>query len=292
MKRTLSNTEEFDLRQTLHVAILEALMSSRRWEAGDLVFQGGTSLHLSHGSPRFSEDLDFLVRSSLDLKNITEAIRPRLQSLAFFPRDMNLSLGANKNSDTRNPNCFMVTLSGPQVIRSVKVKVELWKTPPDALSAVKAVVCPVRVMQGQTAGMQTFVPTATLSEIYADKVFALAARDHFKARDVFDLFWLKEHNEWKECSRADMQVRLATYPSTTPDMWLAKAFARRQQLQENEASELIVSGLKNWLPSFWPLTKETAQAMAKHSIVCLEQGIDYIREIASELREENEGLEP
>lgn len=59
-KRQISASEAFDLRQALHVATLDALMASRRWEPGDLVFQGGTSLHLAHGSPRFSEDLDFL----------------------------------------------------------------------------------------------------------------------------------------------------------------------------------------------------------------------------------------
>jgi hypothetical protein len=48
-KRHLTAAEAFDLRQALHVATLDALMASRRWEPGDLAFQGGTSLHLVHG---------------------------------------------------------------------------------------------------------------------------------------------------------------------------------------------------------------------------------------------------
>lgn len=72
-KRHLTAAEAFDLRQALHVATLDALMASRRWEPGDLAFQGGTSLHLVHGSPRFSEDLDFLVNSSLKLNSISAA---------------------------------------------------------------------------------------------------------------------------------------------------------------------------------------------------------------------------
>ena len=48
-KRHLTPTEAFDLRQALHMATLDALMSSRRWEPGDLVFRGGTSLHLVYG---------------------------------------------------------------------------------------------------------------------------------------------------------------------------------------------------------------------------------------------------
>ena len=77
-KRTLSAAEAFDLRQALHVSVLEALLASRRWEPGDLIFQGGTSLHLAHGSPRYSEDLDFLVKSTLDLRATGTSIQARL----------------------------------------------------------------------------------------------------------------------------------------------------------------------------------------------------------------------
>ena len=63
-KRTLSARDEVHLRAVLQTATLAALMDSRRWEPGDIAFQGGTSLHLAHGSARFSEDLDFRVRGS------------------------------------------------------------------------------------------------------------------------------------------------------------------------------------------------------------------------------------
>ena len=66
-KRTLSAQDEVHLRAVLQTATLAALMDSRRWEPGDIAFQGGTSLHLTHGSARFSEDLDFMVRGSLSL---------------------------------------------------------------------------------------------------------------------------------------------------------------------------------------------------------------------------------
>lgn len=82
-KRPLTATEQFDLRQALHVATLDALMASRRWQPGELVFQGGTSLHLAHGSPRFSEDLDFLVDSTLKLSNIADAVGQRLASTSL-----------------------------------------------------------------------------------------------------------------------------------------------------------------------------------------------------------------
>ena len=54
-------------KELLHYRILDAMM--REGFFSSLVFQGGTSLRLCHGSPRYSEDLDFaggtsFVRSS------------------------------------------------------------------------------------------------------------------------------------------------------------------------------------------------------------------------------------
>jgi Nucleotidyl transferase AbiEii toxin, Type IV TA system len=76
-KRVLLPQEQALLRETLQMSAISALMNARRWEPGDIVFQGGTSLHLAHGSARFSEDLDFMVRDDLPLHG--EGLRTRLQ---------------------------------------------------------------------------------------------------------------------------------------------------------------------------------------------------------------------
>ncbi|WP_298595198.1 nucleotidyl transferase AbiEii/AbiGii toxin family protein [uncultured Zoogloea sp.] len=287
-KRQLTATEAFDLRQALHVATLDALMASRRWEPGDLVFQGGTSLHLAHGSPRFSEDLDFLVNSALKLDSIGDAMQARLEGTTWLPGDTRLTVG--KAKDGHNPHAFVVSIGGPDVIGAVRVKVEMWQTEETALSAVKAVVAPVKLARGPAAGMQTFVPTADLPEIYADKVFALAARPYLKPRDVFDLHWLGTHSGLRECSVDDLRVRLATYPNETPSAWLEKAFARRMELRE--AGDAIATDLKRWLPSSWPITGASAKEMTQTAVQAIEQGIDMMREIEAEHRDDYESPSP
>ncbi|MDR3323760.1 MAG: nucleotidyl transferase AbiEii/AbiGii toxin family protein, partial [Zoogloeaceae bacterium] len=167
-KRQLSPTEAFELRQALHIATLDALMASQRWNPGELVFQGGTSLHLAHGSPRFSEDLDFLVSDSLNLAPIAASVCERLSDLGWLPDDAALTVG--KTRDGRNPYSFVVSIGGENIIGSVRVKVELWQTNGRILSGLQVVVAPVRLARGALAGMQTFVPTAELAEIHADKV--------------------------------------------------------------------------------------------------------------------------
>lgn len=276
-KRQLTATEAFDLRQALHVATLDALMASRRWAPGDLIFQGGTSLHLTHGSPRYSEDLDFLVNSSLKLDAISGAVEARLAGTAWAPSDTNLSV--SKARDGRNPHAFVVTLGGPELIGAVRVKVELWQTDEKAMAAVKAIVAPVRLVRGPAAGMQTFVPTADLPEIYADKVFALAARPYLKPRDVFDLYWLYTHGGIRECSIDNMRVRLITYPNQSPAMWLDKALARRAEISLSVPA--VMNDLRRWLPSSWPLDEARVKAMTVTSVAALEQGINLMRDIAA-----------
>lgn len=277
-KRQLKPAEAFDLRQTLHVAVLEALMASRRWAPGELIFQGGTSLHLVHGSPRFSEDLDFLVEDSLKLNSIGSSIQSRLAGTPWLPDDMKLIVTPAK--DGRNPHVFDIAVSGEGVLGSVRVKVELWKTPAEALKPLVTEVRPVRLIVGRAAGAQAFVPTLELREIFIDKVFAVAARPYLKPRDVFDLYWLAERGEAQVCTDGDLVVRLATYPNETPANWLAKAAVRRQELLDSAGK--VKADLQRWLPPSWPLTDEKVQAMIEASVVALDRGVHCMRVLAGQ----------
>ena len=274
-KRALSAQDEFYLRDVLQTATLAALMDSRRWEPGDIAFQGGTSLHLAHGSARFSEDLDFMVRGGLSLEGLSREVKKKLRLPFDIAADLALSVTPIK--DDRNPHSFYVTLSGPQVIGSIKVKIELWKTPASALRALALKVSTISSATGQT-----FVPTLILSEIFAGKVYALGARDRIKPRDVFDLWWLCE----KETPRLTMQSlcnRLSIYPAPsgesidTAHTWLESALTRLAELKAPEAAERVAQDLKRWLPTSWPMDKSAAAQMLERSIEHLQAGIDMMR---------------
>lgn len=269
-KRSLSPAEAFELRQALHLCTLDALMGARRWEAGELIFQGGTSLHLSHGSPRFSEDLDFLVRRDLKVETLRTQLQARLEAQPWIPRDLHLQVKAAKHD--HNPVTFVVALSGEDVIGAVRVKLELWKTAPEAIAGVQASVAPVRLISGPAAGATAHVPTAELEEIYADKVFALAARSHLKPRDVFDLHWLvKSARVLPTVDPEAMRVRFATYPNTTHAMWRDAALARIKVLQ-NSVRE-IQTDLQRWLPSTIPLSLRDVVEMVANSAGALDEGL-------------------
>jgi predicted nucleotidyltransferase component of viral defense system len=280
-KRSLPAHEQQLLRAILQTATLAALMDARRWEPGDIAFQGGTSLHLAYGSARFSEDLDFLVRGGLSLSGLAKQVRNKLRLPLDIAADLSVSVTPSK--DPRNPHMFYVTLSGPQVVGSAKVKVELWQAESAALKSLALKVSTVSSPAGQA-----FVPTLTLEEIFADKVYALGARARIKPRDVFDLWWLCEKALLAPTAQA-LQTRLAIYPAPsglmfdTAQVWLASAALRLQDLLAPNAAASLAGDLKRWLPSSWLMNEQVAATLLAVSIAQLQRAIELMNSLQSQL---------
>lgn len=280
-KRLISPQDQQLLRIVLQTATIAALMDSRRWEPGDIAFQGGTSLHLAHGSARFSEDLDFMVRGGMSLEGLSKEVLKRIRLPYDIPSDLSVSVTPGK--DERNPHMFYVTLSGAQVVGSVKVKIELWQTQPDALKSLE-----LRVSTVASPAGQAFVPTLTLGEIYADKVYALGARNRVKPRDVFDLWWLNEKGP-THLTAESLRTRLDIYPAGHTDPvetardWLANARERLADIKAPDAPKVVMKDLQRWLPSSWPMNEQSAADMLQLSIGHLEAGIAMMGEIVQHL---------
>jgi predicted nucleotidyltransferase component of viral defense system len=271
-KRSLTAEDQQHFRAILQSATLSALMDSRRWQPGELAFQGGTCLHLAHGSARFSEDLDFMVRGGLSLQGLSKEVQRRLQLLPGVPADMAVTVAPSR--EPRNPHAFMVTLGGPNVIGSAKVKIELWQTNAAALNSLKLVV---RAIPSPT-GNQAFVPTLTLAEIFADKVYALGARERLKARDIFDLWWLCEQKTMAVdadslCTRLDIYPGANMNRAQTAHKWLAAAQLRLADLRAAPTAATVAADLKRWLPSSWKMDAAVAATMISVSVQKLVEGV-------------------
>lgn len=257
-------------------------MDSRRWEPGDIAFQGGTSLHLAHGSARFSEDLDFMVRGGLSLEALSRQVQSKLRLPPDVPADLRVAVTCGK--DQRNPHMFYVTLGGAHVLGSVKVKVELWQTPAAELKSLRLNISTVT-----SPGGQAFVPTLIPAEIFADKVYALGARRRIKPRDVFDLWWLCAKEEL-QISRRDLQTRLLIYPAQggaavdTAIAWLDNAELRLADLKATGAARNVSDDLRRWLPSSWPMDDAAAAAMIVVAVGHLGAGIQMMRRLVAALR--------
>lgn len=280
-KRILGPAEQDDLRRLLQVATLAALTNSRRWEPGELAFQGGTSLHLAHGSPRFSEDLDFMVRGGLSLEGLAKEVQRLIQLPQSVSPDLSITVSPSR--DGKNPHSFVVSLCGPDVIGSAKVKIELWQTDRDVLKRLQVVVSTIN----SPSGFPSYVPTITLDEIFADKVYALGARTRLKERDVFDLWWLTERSgRSPQLDSNSLVERLSIYPNgsaiQTARNWLANALDRHSRLGTPAAVDSVLADLSRWLPSSWPLTRDAASSMVSTSAAHLGRGIEIMMEFEAQ----------
>ncbi len=206
--------------------LLDGLMRGKDWSTRDLVFHGGTSIHLVWNSPRYSEDLDFMISAkradelaeTVDdaAARISERLRasdapPRLGSMA----DASITVKAatrNMSNEDRSMLAFDVKWTHPAKHGVVRVKLEFYAVPPEVLEeyqagkgfhgggipgmglrpAVRADITPDRdLFLAEDLNVRESIPVATPSAIYGDKVVALAMRPYLKYRDFFDLWWLR-----------------------------------------------------------------------------------------------------
>lgn len=201
MKRHATAEEKRQWADLGHIAFLDALMYVAPFEIKDIAFQGGTSLHLGWGSPRFSEDLDFLVGradaheimrkgASAVVRRMTRLLMGHDQRLQVEMRDK------TKNGDRML--VFDLVISHADCLGVTKVKTEFWCVPSEYLAQYPSVLRTPILRSGDLMGRiesELPMPTARLDAILADKIVALAYRGRVKWRDIFDVWWLAEQME-------------------------------------------------------------------------------------------------
>lgn len=201
-KIVFTQAQQLDLTQRLQLLLLDSLAASGSWEAAR--FQGGTCLSLSYGSPRFSEDLDFLLGTDKGLARMIAAAQARMVNALRVPLPGAKVGFAARDDDVespaaRNPRTFVMTVSHADWYRAVKVKVEFWVADPAAVAQYAARVAPAKLLTQAVEGSPlrmtiapVLFPTAQLEEVLVDKLHALVCRPYLKHRDVFDLWWLAQ----------------------------------------------------------------------------------------------------
>lgn len=183
-------------KELLHFDILYAL--DREGLLDSLTFQGGTSLRLCQGSPRFSEDLDFAGDwdfKSEDVAQIKECIED------YVSRRYRLD----------------VTVKAPKELkddpRYAEVRVDKWQVavvtaparPDMPKQRIKLEIANIPAYTREAHGIQIHYPflpegysdllvvTESIDEIMADKLVSLVnTQKYVRHRDIWDLQWLKQ----------------------------------------------------------------------------------------------------
>jgi predicted nucleotidyltransferase component of viral defense system len=230
---------------------LDALMADPGVQYEHIAFHGGTSLHFSWRSPRFSEDLDFLIaRDAGEIHTIVKKAGERVAE-TFRADDPRFTVELkDKTRRAERMIAYELRVFHPDYIGKSLVKVEFWRVAAEYLAGYPvALRSPIQPGQ-MVSRISNPVPAATLETAYCDKLTAFATRPYLKWRDIYDLWWIGTQTDAKlDVSAIALQFLHNVSAYQTID-GLSPAQALRRFL-ENDSEELVKSAepdLKRWMP--------------------------------------------
>ncbi|MCW8932027.1 MAG: nucleotidyl transferase AbiEii/AbiGii toxin family protein [Gammaproteobacteria bacterium] len=171
--------------------IIQEIMLFSLWQAGFFevaAFQGGTSLRILHGLPRFSEDIDFILKEPNPdfswlpyLESITEVckefgIEPEALDKARMDQQVKRALIKDSSIANQLNLSFMDDLNG----RKLKIKLEVDCNPPLGSDFDYSYL---------DFPVDFEVCHQDFSSNFALKIHALLCRDYLKGRDWYDFSW-------------------------------------------------------------------------------------------------------
>ena len=184
-------------KELLHYDILFSLEKDGLLD--DLTFQGGTSLRLCYGAPRFSEDLDFVGGrdfSSAKVQGIKECIEKYIgerYGLEITVKEPKETAVEADYEDIKVDKWQVRITTAPERkdLPKQKIKLEIANVP--AYSRM-----PQAVKQNYDflpdGYEDMLIMTESLDEIMADKLVSLpSCQRYIRHRDIWDLRWLKQH---------------------------------------------------------------------------------------------------
>lgn len=178
--------QESALKEILQEIALFALWRADFFEVA--LFQGGTSLRILHGLPRFSEDLDFLLRKpdpdfnwTPYLDQMTAVFKEfglKLETQSREQMDRAIRQAVLKDDSIARQLDLQFAATGSN--RTIRIKLEIDTNPP--------------ALSGEATTFLDFpadfeVRHQDLPSNFALKIHALLCRGYLKGRDWFDFSW-------------------------------------------------------------------------------------------------------
>lgn len=282
------HAEPDELRQwstAVQFAFLESFATVTGWLAKDVAFHGGTSLSMSWGSPRYSEDLDFLLNEGLaddrgGFTNIIDKVVERVnESLSLTIPDLSVEL-RNKTRDGSPLLNYHLVASKPNVLNKAMVKSEFWTVNDEYLKNIETAM--VYPMQRGDIALRSVaeIPAVTMNAAIADKLTALATRPYLKWRDLFDLhFLIGQTNEGAKGQAERFLKHVQAYnpvkglsPKEALEYWLEQHGTEQGKAKLLESA---VDDLQPWVPpTLWArLWPDGVKRIIETSVNCVQEVI-------------------
>lgn len=241
----------------LQQKILENLCKIKKWQAGDIAFHGGTSLRLMYDSPRYSEDLDFLIHPEVRLKPLMQRLHQELtiQMKDTFGPNSNLHLKM-KEYDDKPFIVYRFNLERPNRYTNVEVKVEFSMTPVVIAYGSNRVKTNTTLKYIDSIELKVdpySFPVGNIQQLFWDKMYAIAHRPYVKQRDLFDINWLYQFpncpkpNYQEMVEKLELMNNIYQYPTSLPE-FLQKIKDRVTLFEKDEFKSGFFEEMKRWLP--------------------------------------------
>ncbi len=175
-------------KELLQAAVLKVI-SEAKFISAKVVLQGGNALRLCYNGMRFSNDLDFVMNNTAinekDVKELVSLLSKNLKRYIINPYKV-------KYAENKPIYKIMVEVKS-QKRAAISVTVEF-------VVSIKAYESRTKIAKARSLpSIQIFTQVESQEEILADKIVAFGGRGlikgmPFKARDVWDIFWLLSNN--------------------------------------------------------------------------------------------------
>lgn len=165
------------VRESWELILLKGLYDSPYGR--DLIFKGGTALRLAHGSPRFSEDLDF----SLLQDRLKSKFRGWMgKIIAPFPE-----LTLTDLEEKRYTYLAEIKVTQGYLPFPFRIKIEISRR------GIKDYQWKLQLLSSAVSTVQVLGQVGALGQIYQDKISCL--KDRAKPKDLFDLWYISQKLE-------------------------------------------------------------------------------------------------
>jgi len=200
----------------------------------NIVFQGGTALRLFYGNPRFSEDIDLVLKEGEKGYDLSGKM-PNVQRFCHhtFPFIESVDIKTQKNEPGLQRYVLQTRSGNPE--QRLRLHIEL--------AAVPSYQNEPRILDFPPIHPAVRVEDA--SEILADKVCALALREYLKGRDLWDIYFLT-HERSVGLHWELVEKKIADYQEGASEL------AGRLLRAEAQVQEKGVTALENELRRFLP----------------------------------------
>ena len=219
-------------QEEMQKGILTAL--SRNGCFDHIVFQGGTALKLFYGNPRFSEDIDLVLKKGMkkfDLSaHISNIERFCIHSFPFLN-----SVRVTKQKDEPVFKRYILQTAPEVPDQKLRLHIEL--------ASVPSYHNGPRILDFPPINPAVAVEDA--DEILADKICAVALRPYLKGRDLWDIYFLtRERSVEMQWKLVEKKVKDYNHDVSELDRTLRNAKKRINK----EGKSILKNELKRFLP--------------------------------------------